>query len=534
MTGADPVYLDYAATTPADPLVVAAMSDCLGKGGDFANPASATHGPGRRAHVRVERAREEVAALIGAAPSEIVFTSGATESNNLAVLGVARANADRGRHIVSSRIEHRAVLDPCRRLEKEGFSVTYLEPDDAGRLSPEALAAALRPDTVLVSLMHVNNEIGVVQDIAAIAALCRARDIPLHTDAAQSAGKLPIDVRALSVDFLSLTAHKLYGPKGIGALYIRAGARGRLAAVSFGGGQERSLRPGTLATHQIVGFGVACTLARARVGESARLETLRDRLWRAISALGGMQLNGEAAPRIPDILSVTVEGVEGESLVTGLTELALSTGSACSSASGEPSYVLRALGRSSALAQSTLRLSLGRDTTEADIDRAIAALTREIARLRAVSPAQFSSKITTDEPKLSPDSCKIEFDPLSAEVRRLFASLPGAGTLGAAQGVIQGEAGSVDRDAWVRFHLHIAGGIVKAARFQAYGCPHTLAVTAWLTQKLPGRKICELMLGGPSDWARALSVPVEKLGRLLIVEDALGACVMSKPQSSVE
>ena len=416
-----PIYLDYAATTPVDPLVAQAMHECLGEGGDFANPASATHLPGRRAQARIERARAEVAALIAAEPSEIIFTSGATESNNLAVLGVARANADLGRHVVTSRIEHRAVLDPCRQLEKEGFAVTYLAPDCAGRIAPAALAAALRADTVLVSLMHVNNEIGVIQDIAAVGALCRARDIPLHTDAAQAAGKLAIDVRALCVDFLSLTAHKLYGPKGIGALFIRAASRGRLAAVSFGGGQERGLRPGTLPTHQIVGFGVACRLAHERAAEAARLTCLRDRLWRGISPLGGTHLNGEAALRIPDILSVSIEGVEGESLVAGLAELAVSTGSACSSATGEPSYVLRALGRSTALAQSTLRFSLGRRTTEMDIDRAVAAVGREVTRLREVSPAH-SSTIATNRAILAPLNAadKRRFDILAPSCAALF------------------------------------------------------------------------------------------------------------------
>lgn len=527
MTMNELVYLDYAATTPVDPLVAAAMSECLGMDGDFANPASATHTPGRRAHARIERAREQVAALIGAAPAEIVFTSGATESNNLAVLGVARANADRGRHIVTSRIEHRAVLDPCRRLEKEGFAITYIEPDSAGRLPLEAVIHALRPDTTLVSLMHVNNEIGVVQDIAAVGALCRARDIPLHTDAAQAAGKLPVDVGALAVDFLSLTAHKLYGPKGIGALFVRAASRGSLAAVNFGGGQERGLRPGTLPTHQIVGFGAACALARTRMGEAMRLAGLRDRLWRGISALAGVRLNGEAAARIPDILSVSIEGVEGESLVVGLTELALSTGSACSSASGEPSYVLRALGRSSALAQSTLRFSLGRGTTERDIDCAVAAVLREVTRLRAASPAH-SRMITTDTGKLASKYAVVEGDELNGEVRRLFTALPRAGEFKDGPGVIQGEAGGLDREAWVRFHLQVADGVVKDARFQAYGCPHTLAVTAWLTEQLPGRKLGALSLGEPTDWARALSVPIEKLGRLLLIEDALHSCVMSK------
>ena len=531
---AAPIYFDYAATTPVDPLVAAAMSECLSAGGDFANPASRSHLPGRRAQARIERARDEVAALIGADPAEIIFTSGATESNNLAILGVARANSHRGRHIITSRIEHRAVLDPCRQLEKEGFTVTYLAPDRAGRIAPEALAAALQPDTVLVSLMHVNNEIGVVADIAAFGALCAARGILLHSDAAQSAGKVHLDVRALPLDFLSFTAHKLYGPKGIGALYVRSGSRARLSPVTFGGGQERGLRPGTLPTHQMVGFGLACTLARTRQGESERLAGLRDRLWGGLARLGGVHLNGNEALRIPDILSVSFEGVEGESLMTGLTELALATGSACSSATGEPSYVLRALGRGSQLAQSTLRLSLGRGTTEAQIDQAVEVISREVKRLRAMSPGAFSQKIASVDAEMTPDADVIEFDILSPTAGRLFRELPGAGVLADGPGVTRGEAGGADQETWVRYHLRTADGVVRDARFQAYGCPHTLAVAAWLTGQLPGCALSGLSLGGPAEWARALDVPVEKLGRLLVVEDALHASLILSPPSSVE
>lgn len=522
-----PIYLDYAATTPVDPLVAQAMHECLGEGGDFANPASATHLPGRRAQARIERARAEVAALIAAEPSEIIFTSGATESNNLAVLGVARANADLGRHVVTSRIEHRAVLDPCRQLEKEGFAVTYLAPDCAGRIAPAALAAALRADTVLVSLMHVNNEIGVIQDIASFARICQARGIALHTDAAQSVGKLTVDVRVLPVDFLSFTAHKIYGPKGIGALFVRSGSRARLRPVSFGGGQERGLRPGTLPTHQMVGFEAACRLARTRGGDADRLAQLQERLWRGLCDLGGVHLNGAGAERIPGILSVSFEGVQGESLVTGLTELALATGSACSSATAEPSYVLRALGRSVALAQSTLRFSLGQGTTEADVDRAARAVAREVKRLRAVSSREFSPQIGDDRGKSPLNGGRIEFDILCPAARQLFAELPGSGALSDGPGVIRGEAGSADADTWVQFHLRIESGTVRDARFKAYGCPHTLAVTAWLTRLLPGRAVSNLSVGEPVEWAQALAVPVEKLGRLLVIEDALHACLRS-------
>ncbi|MGH8306228.1 MAG: aminotransferase class V-fold PLP-dependent enzyme, partial [Steroidobacteraceae bacterium] len=387
MSAAGPVYLDYAATTPVDPQVAEAMGACLTLGGNFGN-ASSSHVFGRAAAACIARARAQVAGLIGADAGEIVFTSGATESNNLAILGVARANADRGRHLVTSRTEHKAVLDPCKHLAKEGFSVSYLTPERSGVVTPAAVAAALRPDTQLVSLMYVNNETGVLQDIARIGALCRERGVAFHSDCAQAAGKVALDVGTLPLDFASFTAHKLYGPKGVGALYVRRAARGLLQPVSFGGGQERALRPGTLATHQIVGFGVACELAAQQLAaEGPRLTALRERLWGALAALGGTHLNGAAAPRAPGILNVSFEGVEGESLVTGLAGLAVSTGAACNSASADASYVLRALGRDPQLAASSLRFSLGRFTQAADVDFAANAVRHELARLRALSPA---------------------------------------------------------------------------------------------------------------------------------------------------
>src|SRR5579863_2137551 len=374
MSAAGPVYLDYAATTPVDARVAAQMASCLTLEGDFGNAASG-HGFGRAAAARIERARSQVAALIGAREEEIVFTSGATESDNLAVLGVAHANADRGRHVVTARTEHKAVLDPCKRLEKEGFRVTYLVPEGSGLVSAAAVAAALQPDTQLVSLMGANNETGVVQDIAAIGALCRERGVAFHSDCAQAAGKVPLDVRTLAADFLSFTAHKLYGPKGVGALYVRRSARGLLQPVTFGGGQEHGWRPGTLATHQIVGFGAACEIASGELpAERARLTALRERLWSRLSGLGGVHLNGAGAPRAPGILNVSFEGVEGESLVSALKELAVSTGAACNSASAEASYVLRALGRDALLAGSSLRLSLGRFTRDEEVERAAAAV----------------------------------------------------------------------------------------------------------------------------------------------------------------
>jgi cysteine desulfurase len=490
------LYLDYAATTPVDAEVARAMSECLTASGDFGNPAS-SHAFGCAAAARVARARAQVAALVGAAAEEIVFTSGATESNNLSVLGVARANADRGRHVVTARTEHKSVLDPCRRLEKEGFSVTYLTPGPRGRIEPQTLAAALRPDTTLVSLMYANNETGVLEDIPAVGALCRERGVPLHSDCAQAAGKVPLDLGALPVDFVSFTAHKLYGPKGVGALYVRRGARGLLQALTYGGGQERALRPGTLATHQIVGFGAACERAAHGLREEGeRLTALREQLWAGLAALGGTHLNGADAPRLPGIVNVSFEGVEGESLVKSLTALAVSTGAACSSDSPDASYVLRALGRDTQTAQASLRFSLGRFTSTSDIELALSAVRAQLARLRALSPAAGSG----------PEQGAWDRDRGATRV--------------------SGEAGGPGRDTWVRFELLTSGDIVKEARYRAFGCPHTMDVAAWLAGQLRGRRRAALIPGVPAEWAAARSVPVEKLGRLLVIEDALRACLL--------
>ena len=481
------VYLDYAATTPVDPRVAQAMASCLTADGDFGN-ASSLHRFGRAAAARIAEARSAVAALIGAATDEIVFTSGATESNNLALLGVARANADRGRHLVTARTEHKAVLDPCKRLTREGFQVTWLTPERSGVVTPEAVAAALRPDTQLVSVMCVNNETGVVQDIAAIGALCRERGVAFHSDCAQAAGKVPLDLARMPVDFLSFTAHKLYGPKGIGALYVRRGARGLLQPILYGGGQEQGWRPGTLATHQIVAFGAACAIAARELStEAPRLIGLRERLWQALERLGGVHLNGAAAPRVPGILNVSFEGVEGESLVGELEGLAVSTGAACNSASAEASYVLKALGRDAQLAGSSLRFSFGRFSEPRDVDLAAAAVARAVGRLRALSPAAAAS---------------------------------------AQEGWLSGEAGGPGAETWVRFQLLTGDDIVKDARFQAFGCPHTLDVAAWVCEELKGRSRAALPPGTPADWAASRSVPVEKLGRLLVIEDALRACLL--------
>jgi cysteine desulfurase len=397
-----PVYLDHAATTPVDPRVAAAMARCLTAEGEFGNPASASHAFGDAAAALVETARAQVAASVGAAPPEVVWTSGATEANNLAIFGVAEYYGESGRHIVTGRTEHKAVLDPCRELERRGWRVTYLAPDEGGLIQPGQVASALQADTVLVSIMHVNNEIGVIQDIARIAEICAQQGVArLHVDAAQSAGKCPIDFANLGVDLMSLSAHKVYGPKGVGALLVsrgggaggRAGGRKResvqLRARQFGGGQERGLRAGTLATHQVVGMGMAFELAReALQAEATRLAPLRERLWQGLAALGGVLRNGDARHSVPHLLNVSFEGVEGESLLAAVrARLAVSTGSACTSALREASYVLRALGRDDVLSESSLRFGLGRNTCERDIDAAVAAVGQAVSRLRRLSGA---------------------------------------------------------------------------------------------------------------------------------------------------
>jgi cysteine desulfurase len=384
---AEPIYLDYAATTPVDPRVAEVMVRCLARDGAFGNPAS-THAHGRAAAAVVEQARAQVAALIGAQPDEIIFTSGATESNNLALQGVARFHRARGRgHIVTLKTEHKSVVDACRQLELDGWRVTWLKPAADGLLDPAVLEAALTPDTVLAAVMHANNETGVVQDIAAIGRITRARGVTLLVDATQSVGKLPLDLARLDVDLLSCSAHKLYGPKGVGALYVRRQPRARIAPLMQGGGHERGLRPGTLATHQIAGFGEACRIAQAEMAaEQARLAPLRDRLWQGLARLPGIWRNGHDRQCLAGILNVSFGGVEGEALLADLDGLSVSSGSACTSASAEPSYVLRALGRSDELAQASLRFSLGRWTTAAEVDAAVAQVTATVERLRALSP----------------------------------------------------------------------------------------------------------------------------------------------------
>ncbi|WP_370551944.1 IscS subfamily cysteine desulfurase [Haliea sp. E1-2-M8] len=378
-----PVYLDYLASTPVDPRVAAAMAECLTLDGNFGNPASRSHIYGWRAEEAVEQARRELADLINADPREIVWTSGATEADNLALKGAAGFYRDRGCHIVTSKIEHKAVLDTCAWLERQGWEVSWLDPDRDGLVSAASVAAALRPDTLLVSVMHVNNELGTINDIAAIGAVVRDAGALFHVDAAQSVGKIPVDLAQLPVDLLSISAHKFYGPKGIGALYVRRQPRVQLEAQIHGGGHERGMRSGTLATHQIVGMGEAARLAREEMAaESTRLLALRQRLWQGLAGISGLHLNGHPEARVAGALNVSVEGVDGETLLLSLRELALSSGSACNSESIEPSYVLRAIGVPDALAHSALRMCCGRFTTEEDVDRAVAHLEAVIPALR--------------------------------------------------------------------------------------------------------------------------------------------------------
>ena len=382
-----PIYLDYSATTPVDPRVAETMCSYLTPDGEFGNPASRSHAFGWDAEAAVEGARGNVAALVNADPREIVWTSGATESDNLAIKGAAHFYKQKGKHIVTVKTEHKAVLDSCRQLEREGFEVTYLDPQPDGLLDLDAFRQALRDDTIVASVMHVNNEIGVIQDIAALGEICRERKVVFHVDAAQSAGKTPIDVQQLKVDLMSFSAHKIYGPKGIGALYVRRKPRVRLEAQMHGGGHERGMRSGTLPVHQIVGMGEAFRIAKQEMAEeNARILALRNRLYEGLKDVEEVYVNGDLDHRTAGNLNVSFNFVEGESLIMALKDLAVSSGSACTSASLEPSYVLRALGRSDELAHSSIRFTIGRFTTEQEIDYTIELVKRKIGKLRELSP----------------------------------------------------------------------------------------------------------------------------------------------------
>ncbi|MEK0362395.1 IscS subfamily cysteine desulfurase [Pseudomonas sp. CBC3] len=382
-----PIYLDYSATTPVDPRVAEKMVECLTAEGNFGNPASRSHAFGWKAEEAVENARRQVAELVNADPREIVWTSGATESDNLAIKGVAHFYASKGKHIITSKIEHKAVLDTTRQLEREGFEVTYIEPGEDGVITPAMVEAALRDDTVLVSIMHVNNEIGTINDIAAIGELTRSRGVLFHVDAAQSTGKVEIDLEKMKVDLMSFSAHKTYGPKGVGALYVRRKPRVRLEAQMHGGGHERGMRSGTLAAHQSVGMGEAFRIAKEEMAaENERITQLRDRFFKQVEHLEELYVNGSMTARVPHNLNLSFNYVEGESLIMALKDLAVSSGSACTSASLEPSYVLRALGRNDELAHSSIRFTFGRFTTEEEVDYAARKVSEAVIKLRELSP----------------------------------------------------------------------------------------------------------------------------------------------------
>ncbi len=489
-----PIYLDHAASTPPDPAVLAAMVGVLQGPLGVGNPSSVTHVPGRDAAAAIEHARGDVAALVGAEARDIIFTSGATEADNLAILGIARGRAAYGRHLVTARTEHKAVLDPCRQLEKQGWQVSWLEPAADGRLDPAAVAAALRPDTQLVSVMHANNETGVVQDIAAIAAVCRRHEVLLHCDAAQSAARLPVEVDALGIDLLSLSAHKLYGPKGVGALWASPRARPWIEPLMWGGGHERALRPGTLATHQLVGFGVAAAIARQRRQiDAAQVEEWVARFRAALQGLEALRWNDHLQHRLPGLVSLSIAGVEGESLLAALPEIAVSTGAACDSASAEPSYVLRAQGISAELAQATLRICFGRHNSARDAETAGAAVVRAVRMLRARNAPGMPAAVAPGE--------------------RWH----------------EGAAGTLREGAQIRCYLKVRpDGRIGELVFRAATCPAVWRVLEALQQEAPGRPVSEPAVGGPRDWAHRHSVPIEKLGRLLRVEDALRAALAAR------
>lgn len=381
-----PIYFDYAATTPVDARVAEKMMNCLTNDGVFGNPASRSHIYGWQAESAVETARKQVASLINCDSREVVWTSGATESDNLAIKGVAEAFSEKGKHIITSAIEHKAVLDSCAFLETKGFKVTYLQPDERGLIQPEQVRMALTEDTILVSLMHVNNEIGVITDIESIAAITQEAGVLFHVDAAQSAGKIEIDLEKQRVDLMSFSAHKIYGPKGVGALYVRRQPNVKIQSQIHGGGHERGMRSGTLPTHQLVGMGEAFRIAKDEMAaEHARLTRLRDQLWQGLKSLGGVAVNGDLEHRVSGNLNVSFEGVDGESLMLTLKDMAVSSGSACASASVDPSYVLKGIGVSDELALASIRISLGRYTTEEDIDRAIDLVSEKVQKLRSIS-----------------------------------------------------------------------------------------------------------------------------------------------------
>lgn len=501
------IYLDHAATTPLDPAALQAMLPWLQ--GEVGNPAS-DHAWGHAARAAVERARGQVAALLGAQPEEIVWTSGATESNNLAIKGALEFRGLRGAHLVTARTEHKSVVDSVRQMESQGLRVSWLKPDAQGLITVEQVLAALAPDTALVSLMWVNNETGTINPVEALAPRLRERGILFHVDAVQAAGKLPIDLSRAPIDLLSLSAHKLYGPQGIGALFVRKRPRARLSPQLHGGGHEQGMRSGTLPTHQIAGFGEACRVAGERLAEEgARLAALRDHLQQRLQqVLPGLHLNGHPQDRVPGILNLSFEGVEGESLRASLGDLAVSSGSACSSATREPSYVLRALGRDDELAGASLRFSLGRGTTAAEVDRAAARVIEAVGALRGIAGAGSAVPVTPP----------VNAHGYPAAVWAAFSHPVHAADLG--EGAVAATAGSPAGALRLRLQAQLQGGRIVRAAFQAYGCPVTLAVGEWLAGWLEGRRPGELHLSA-ADLRTALEIGDDKAQCALLGEDAV-------------
>lgn len=518
------IYLDHAATTPLDPAVREAMLQWLDAETGFGNPAS-DHALGHRARAAVEAARDGVAALIGAGRDEIVWTSGATESNNLAIKGALEFRGRQRAHVVSSRIEHKSVLDTCRYLETQGATVTYLTPDAQGLIGVEQVLAALRPDTALVSLMWVNNETGAINPVEALAPLLRERGILFHVDAVQAAGKLQIDLARTPIDLLSLSAHKLYGPKGIGALFVRKRPRARLTPQIHGGGHEQGMRSGTLATHQIVGFGTACRLALAALpAEAVRLASLRDALWRLLQArVPGLLRNGVAERSVPGILNLSFPGVEGEALRASLPELMVSSGSACSSATREPSYVLRALGRDDELAGSSLRLSLGRGTDAAQLESAAAQIGDAVARLRAVAGADA----VTPTRALQLDA---NVHAYSTPIWQRFTALAHAG---ASVAGLSASVGSQAAKARLALWVHREGGRLHA-RFQACGCPVTIAVGEWLAEQIEVMPWPQLAAIDAALIRNRLEINEDKAHCSFMGEDVLRALLQQAPATGPE
>jgi len=528
-----PIYLDYAATTPVDPRVAVRMCRYLTPDGVFGNPASRSHSFGWQAEQAIEAARTQVAALVNAAPRGIIWTSGATESNNLAIKGAARCYRHKGRHIVTSKTEHRAVLDVCRHLEREeGYEVTYLDPEPSGLIDLANLAAALRNDTVLVSIMHVNNEIGVIQDIEAIGKLTRRRDILFHVDAAQSTGKVLIDLQRFEVDLMSLSAHKTYGPKGVGALFVRRKPRVRLETLIHGGGHQRGLRAGTLATHQIVGMGEAFRIAREEmVSDNRRVRMLRDRLWNGLRDLEAVYVNGDLEQRVAGNLNVSFGFIEGEALLMAMQDIAISSGSACSSDSLEPSYVLRALGRPDELAHSTIRFSIGRFTTLEEIDYTVARVRNAVVRLRELSPLWEKYKGIDWRPEnglpaqgLGSMSRTMDY---SAKVLDHYENPRNVGSFDQPDPNIgTGIVGTAANGRVIKLQIKVNGQeLIEDARFRTYGCGGTIAAGSLLTEWVKGKTLGEARQIKNRDIIRELALPPVKIHCAVLAEHAIKAAV---------